>query len=98
MRAFSPVTAVVMHGQRPEKPLHAESLGFSDTIWELVKSCWNESSSTRPSAEKLFEDLSAAAALPWVPPSVYPIEVNTENTGADASGSSGASLTWPGTR
>jgi hypothetical protein len=86
MRAFSPVIAVVVDRLRPEKPLRAELLGFSDTLWELVELCWSESRSTRPSAVQLFDDISAAAARTWNPPSVYPIEVNTDGTtGADSS-------------
>ena len=91
MRAFSPVTAVVLDGRRPEKPPHAESLGFSDTVWESLQLCWCESSSARPTAVQLLGKLSAAA-LTWVPASVYPIVVSTDNAaGVDSSGSSGVS-------
>lgn len=79
MRAYSPVTAVVVDCQRPGKPLHAESLGFSDTVWESVQLCWSESISTRPTAAQLFDDLFAAART-WAAPSVYPIEVKADNT------------------
>jgi hypothetical protein len=88
MRAFSPVTAVVIDGQRPEKPLQAESLGFSDTVWELVQLCWSELSWTRPTAVRLFDDLSAATRT-WHASSAYPIEINVDNTGIDSSGSLG---------
>ena len=87
MRAFSSVTAVVIDGERPEKPFNAESLGFSDTIWELVWSCWNASGSTRPTAQQLYDDFSAAARN-WVPPPVYPVEVETDDdtvAGVDSS-------------
>ena len=92
MHAFSPVTAVVIDGERPGKPLHAESLGFSDTLWELVQLCWSESSKTRPTAVQLLDNLSAAA-LTWDPPSVYPIGTNTDDTASvDSSRSSGVAL------
>ena len=92
MCAYSPVTAVVIDGKRPEKPLNAESLGFSDTLWELVQLCWSESSLARPTAVQLFDDLSIAA-LTWDPPSVYPIEINTDNaTSVDSPYSSGMTL------
>ena len=71
MRAYSPVSAV-LRGERPEEPLEAESLGFSNALWRLVQSCWSESSSTRPDARQLFEHLSIAS-LTWVPPRVYPV-------------------------
>ena len=93
MHAFSPVIAVVIDGERPEKPPNADSLGFSNALWELVQLCWNESSLTRPTAEQLFDDLSPAART-WVHPPVYPIEVDTCDTiRTDSSGSLEISLT-----
>ena len=80
----------VLRGERPEKPVDAESLGFSDTLWELVQSCWGESSSTRPTAQQLLDYLSSAS-LTWIPPPVYPaIVVDALNaTGSDSPGSLG---------
>jgi hypothetical protein len=83
MRTLSAVIAVVIDGQRPEKPPNAESLGFSDSIWGLLQLCWSESSSTRPTAEQLFDELSSAADT-WVPPPVYPAEAVTNNDIASA--------------
>ncbi|KAF9787044.1 kinase-like domain-containing protein [Thelephora terrestris] len=77
MRAFSPVTAVLIDGVRPEKPPNAKSLGFSDALWELVQSCWSVSVPTRPTAEQLSNELSAAVST-WVPPPVYPTEVDID--------------------
>lgn len=62
----------VATGGHPEKPSTAKSLGFSDELWELVKLCWSKSSSARPTAEKLLDNLSHASPT-WVPPSPYPI-------------------------
>jgi hypothetical protein len=63
-----------MRGDRPRKPLDPESLGFTDALWELTQLCWSESSSTRPTAQRLFDYLSSAS-LTWVPPLVYPVVV-----------------------
>jgi len=68
---FQPVPAV-LRGERPERPLDAESLGFSHELWGLVQLCWSESSSTRPTAQRLFNHLSSASHS-WVPPLVYPV-------------------------
>ena len=57
MHAYSPLTAV-LRGERPDEPLNAESLGFSGTLWGLVRLCWSESILTRPTARELFE---------WIP-------------------------------
>ena len=76
-----------MRGERPEKPLDAESLGLSNTLWWLVQSCWSESSSDRPTARQLFTYLSLVA-LSWIPPPVYPaIMIDAdEETDSDLSG------------
>jgi len=85
-----PAALAVLRGERPEKPVDAESMGFSDTLWELVQLCWSESSSTRPTAQQLLDYLSSAS-LTWIPPPVYPvIVVDALNaTGSDLPGSLG---------
>ena len=87
MRAFSPVTAVVIDGERPWKPPNAKSLGFSDTLWELVQRCWSVSGSDRPTAQELFGDLSAASRN-WVFPPVYPIELGVDDDAVASANSS----------
>jgi len=82
--------AAVLRGKRPEKPLDAESLGFSDKLWELIRLCWSELSYDRPTALQLLDDLSSAS-LDWVPPPVYPVRA-TGASGATNSGSSSSSL------
>jgi len=69
-----PAALAVLRGERPERPVDAESLGFSDTLWELVQLCWSESNSTRPTARQLLDYLSPASRT-WVPPPVYPVIV-----------------------
>ena len=68
--AYAPVPAV-LRGERPGKPLDAESLGFSHALWGLVQLCWSEPISNRPTAQLLFDHLSSAA-FTWVPPQAYP--------------------------
>ena len=86
MRAFSPMAAV-LRGQRPEKPLDAESLGLSDKLWWLVQLCWSELSSDRPTALKLLNHLSSAS-LNWAPPPVYPVGTIDVPSATDSSSSS----------
>ena len=62
---YEPVPAV-LRGERPERPLNAESLGFSCELWGLVQLCWAEASSTRPTAQRLFDHLSSASHT-WAP-------------------------------
>lgn len=74
----------VARGGHPKKPPAAKSLGFSDELWELVKSCWSRSSSARPTAEKLLNHLSHAS-LTWVPPPLYPVTDLDINLGLSGS-------------
>jgi len=66
------VVVAVQKGERPRKPENAESLGFSDTLWRMVRMCWSESSSARPTAKELLRHLQDASHT-WVPPLEYPI-------------------------
>jgi hypothetical protein len=69
---FPIVICAILKGERPSKPPNALSFGFTDTLWELLQSCWNESVSTRPAARQLYDYLFSAS-LTWVPPpTVYP--------------------------
>ena len=79
---FVAAIRVVLGGLRPEKPVDAESLGFSEFLWGLVQSCWSESSSARPTSQQLLDYLSPAS-LNWVPPTVYPVEVTDDISTAD---------------
>jgi serine/threonine protein kinase len=84
---YAPVLAVA-RGERPDKPLDAESLGLSHTLWGLVQSCWSESSSARPTARQLFDYLLPASRT-WVPSPVYPTtEISPFNTTDSDSSSS----------
>jgi len=93
LHALTSVSAI-FRGERPEKSLGADSLGFSPELWGLLQSCWSELSSTRPTARRLFDYLSPTS-LAWVPPPVYPaIGVCTFNiTDSESLGSLSPSLT-----
>ena len=86
MRGITFILPAALRGTRPEKPSNAESLGFSDTLWELVQSCWSATRSNRPTAQELLEQLSLDS-LAWVPPIEYPI-LTTSATNSDSSCSS----------
>ena len=85
--SYEPVAAI-LKGQRPDKPIDAESLGLSCDLWGLVQLCWAESISTRPTAQRLFVHLSQGS-LGWAPPQVYPAnEIDAFGiTDSDSSGS-----------
>ena len=77
----------VQKGDRPRKPDNAESLGFSDALWRLVRKCWSESPSARPTAQQLFRHLQDASRT-WVPPLEYPIPDDIDG-GAEPDSTSG---------
>ena len=76
-----------MRGERPNKPLGAESLGLSNALWELLQRCWSESASSRPTAQQLFDYLSSASRT-WIPPPVYPAMVTDIPSTADGDSTS----------
>ena len=68
----SPVVAcAVLRGERPGKPLNALSLGFTDVLWGLLQSCWEESAAVRPTARQLLDHLNMVSDT-WVPPETFP--------------------------
>lgn len=66
------VVIAVQKGERPGKPDNAGALGFSNTLWGLTRTCWDESPSARPTAQQLLRYLEDASHT-WVPPLEYPI-------------------------
>jgi hypothetical protein len=61
------IVLAVLAGERPGKPCEAESLGFSDSLWELVQMCWSKEGSDRPSAQRLVDHLFGVFEA-WDPP------------------------------
>ena len=89
----SPVVAcAILGGARPRMPANALSLGFTDTLWGLLQSCWSERVAARPTARRLLDYLRPASST-WVPPKICPTTEGAANTlSSDIFGGSGASL------
>jgi len=92
-RLRSPVVAcAILRGERPGQPLNASSLGFTCTLWGLLRSCWSESASARPTARQLLDYLRPASHT-WVPPKLYCVTEGAVSTlTSDIFGVSGTSL------
>jgi len=56
------LTYHVVRGERPAKPDNAEEIGFGGGIWELVKECWGQESTGRPTIEQVLGQLACVAA------------------------------------
>ena len=48
----------VVGGARPTKPDNAEEVGFGSGTWELVKECWREKSTKRPTVKQVLAHLA----------------------------------------
>ena len=71
------------------------SLGFTDALWGLLQSCWDESAAARPTAQQLFDYLSRVSDA-WVPPKTFSTtggavgSLSSDIFGASGSSPSGA--------
>ena len=55
----------VVQGVRPPKPEKASDIGFSDSLWRFVQSCWDGDLELRPKVGRVVSQLERAAA-DWV--------------------------------
>ena len=53
----------IMEGVRPNKPMAAKWLGFSDELWTTVEQCWLEDRDARPGAEDILSSLNNAVSF-----------------------------------
>jgi len=94
LRSSMSVACAVLNGERPGKPMNASSLGFTDRLWGLLESCWDETASARPTAPQLLNYLRPAA-LAWVPPPAglyHTTEEAVDTLSSDIFGVSGVSF------
>ena len=50
--------ALISTGTRPKKPSNAEEIGFGSGTWELVKECWRDKPTRRPTVERVLAHLA----------------------------------------
>lgn len=58
-------------GARPDKPQDAAKIGISDSLWELIRICWDRTIEERPQIQEVVEGVGNSAAK-WhtdMPPS-----------------------------
>ena len=49
------VTHAVALGERPRKPENAESIGMTGVVWDLLRECWKENRTTRPTIVEVLK-------------------------------------------
>jgi len=54
------VINAIMNDRRPQKPEAAESLGFTNELWEIVERCWSVDAGARPDVRTLLSHLNRA--------------------------------------
>jgi hypothetical protein len=62
IRNTKKVTQTVLKGARPDRPKNAESLGLTDDVWDIVRTCWQKDPDSRFGAFKLVECLEKAVS------------------------------------
>ena len=53
---------VVNDGERPDKPVGASDIGFSDSLWSFTQRCWDRKVGSRPKVGEIVTRLGEAAA------------------------------------
>jgi len=61
----------VSFGVRPDLPANAEAIGISDSLWKLIRKCWDGEKTRRPRIQEVVTGVGRVAAK-WhteMPPS-----------------------------
>ena len=56
------LVCLVVGGTRPTKPDNTEEIGFGNGTWELVKECWREKATKRPTVGRVLAHLARVSA------------------------------------
>ena len=63
----------VIAGKRPVRPPHREVLGLEDSMWDIVRGCWDSDPQTRPTIKGVRGFLGQASRR-WSPPAPETID------------------------
>ena len=53
--------ALILEGELPEKPIFSTTRGYTEELWELTTSCWNEDPRDRPTVDDVLDVLRNSA-------------------------------------
>ena len=45
----------VISGERPPKPENAEEIGMTEAVWDLIRDCWKEDRTARPTITEVLK-------------------------------------------
>ena len=54
-RREAEVTHTVVSGERPPKPENMEEIGMTDDLWDLMRECWREDRTARPTIVEVLK-------------------------------------------
>jgi hypothetical protein len=49
------IMGLVLKGERPPRPVAAETVGCSEVVWNHMQRCWQENPRTRPTCRELLD-------------------------------------------
>ena len=49
------VILAVISGERPPKPENAEEIGMTEAVWDLIRDCWKEDRTARPTITEVLK-------------------------------------------
>jgi len=81
------IVHAVISGERPPKPKNAEEVGMTEVVWNLLRKCWEEDRSKRPSildVLKMFCDITGERRT--VDSAIEPAGSSPNLSGNDGSG------------
>ena len=73
------VVYAVISGERPPKLGNAEEIGMTEVVWDLLRECWREDRTTRPTAVEVLRKFCEITGE--VKPTRGDPETNKQDTG-----------------
>ena len=88
------VVAMVLEGERPERPQGAEGAWFNDDIWSILGRCWKPTSSDRPKTTDVLVCLEKVSGS-WSPSQTMNLDSSAKGNTDKSEGSSPSCATPP---
>ena len=63
-------TLDILQGVRPKKPIFVITRGYTEELWQMTTTCWEEDPANRPAIDVILGKLNSAAEQ-WKPKPKY---------------------------